>query len=135
MVKPRYIVFGVAAAAAIAWFVYRSGGEPDQAVTVAVAVPETLSAEASGGKALFDAYCAECHGPNGSGSEQGPPLIHRVYEPGHHADLAFTLAARNGVRAHHWNFGDMDPVPEVSESEIGRIVSYIREIQRANNIR
>ena len=109
------------------------GGGRGQAI--AVSLPGSFSAKASEGEGLFNNNCATCHGPNGAGSEQGPPLIHRIYEPNHHADLSFILAARNGVRAHHWNFGNMAPVPGVSEQDVKKIVAYIREIQRANGIR
>jgi mono/diheme cytochrome c family protein len=49
--------------------------------------------------------------------------------------MAFVLAARNGVRAHHWPFGDMPPVEErLTDGELGAIVAYVRELQRANGI-
>ncbi len=64
------------------------------------------------GKRLFEKFCAVCHGDL-KGSDKGPPLLHRIYEPSHHADASFQLAAKNGVRAHHWQFGDMAPVPQV----------------------
>ena len=40
----------------------------------------------------------------------GPPLVHKIYQPGHRSDMAFVLAAQNGVRAHHWPFGNRPPV-------------------------
>ena len=61
--------------------------------------------------------------------------IGQVGQPNHHADLAFLLAARQGVRAHHWRFGDMPPVQGVGEQEIEEIVAYVRALQRANGIR
>ena len=48
--------------------------------------------------------------------------------------MAFLLAAKQGVRAHHWPFGDMPPVPGVSEQDVGRIVAYVRTLQKANGI-
>lgn len=98
-----------------------------------VAVPE-LSAAAARGQAIFEQNCATCHGRNASGTDKGPPLVHPIYEPSHHADLAFLLAARNGVRAHHWRFGSMPPVEGVTEREIEGVVAYVRELQRANGI-
>lgn len=87
------------------------------------------------GEALFNANCASCHGTNAAGNDgAGPPLVHIIYEPSHHGDAAFLLAARNGVRAHHWKFGDMAPVDGVSDDDIGRIVAYVRALQRANGI-
>lgn len=94
-----------------------------------------LTGAAKEGEALFEANCASCHGSNAAGNEgAGPPLVHIIYEPSHHGDAAFLLAARNGVRAHHWDFGDMAPVDGVSEDDIGRIVAYVRALQRANGI-
>ena len=50
-----------------------------------IRVPE-LSPLAAAGRAAFDAECAGCHGADGGGAEQGPPLIHPIYNPGHHGD-------------------------------------------------
>jgi mono/diheme cytochrome c family protein len=98
-----------------------------------VRVPE-LSAAARRGQAAFDENCATCHGSKAAGTEKGPPLVHPIYEPSHHADLAFLLAARNGVRAHHRRFGDMPAVEGVTDREIEGIVAYVRELQRTNGI-
>ena len=86
--------------------------------------------ELAEGKELFEEYCSACHGPAADGTEQGPPLAHKIYEPSHHADAAFTLAVRIGVRAHHWRFGNMQPVPAVTEDMVGEIVRYVRWLQR-----
>ena len=101
---------------------------------VAVQVPDLAAAERPG-EAAFNTSCAACHGTNAAGKDGvAPPLVHRIYEPGHHGDQAFLLAAQFGVRAHHWPFGDMPPVKGVSESEVESIVAYIRALQRANGI-
>lgn len=86
------------------------------------------------GRQLFVQKCAECHGFSARGTDKGPPLIHRIYEPGHHADIAFVLAARQGVRQHHWPFGDMPPQPEVSEDQIRHIIAWVRQEQRKAGI-
>jgi mono/diheme cytochrome c family protein len=90
--------------------------------------------ELSEGERLFEASCARCHGPRGTGSEQGPPLVHVIYEPNHHSDAAFQLAAANGVRAHHWQFGDMAPVPGVTQGQVSEITAYVRWLQRLAGI-
>lgn len=101
---------------------------------VEVTVP-ALSPEAQAGAQRFTAACAACHGTAGAGNDMaGPPLIHKIYEPGHHGDAAFFYAALGGVRAHHWRFGDMPPVAGVTENDVALILSYIRELQRANGI-
>lgn len=105
------------------------------AAIVAVSVPQTLSPRAATGKTAFDASCASCHGQNAAGHEgKGPPLVHRIYEPGHHGDAAFAIAASRGVRAHHWRFGDMPPVEGLTKGDINNIVAYVRELQRENGI-
>ncbi len=86
------------------------------------------------GAALFAENCAICHGAQADGTMSGPPLVHRLYEPGHHSDFAFQNAAKNGVVAHHWDFGDMPPVPGVSEDEVAAIIAYIRNLQREGGI-
>ncbi len=98
-----------------------------------VTVPD-LSDNARLGEDLFAANCSECHGTNAAGSSQGPPLVHKIYEPGHHADFSIHLAVRQGVRQHHWQFGNMDPRPGIVTADIDKIVCYIRELQFANGI-
>ncbi len=104
-----------------------------QTKPVSLRIP-TLSEQASAGKRVYDANCASCHGINGAGGEMGPPLVHDIYNPGHHADEAFIRAVRFGVSQHHWNFGNMMPQPKVSFEETRDIIRYIRELQRANGI-
>ncbi len=101
-----------------------------------VTVPETLSAESMTGKTYYEAVCSACHGANAAGQDGvAPPLVHVIYEPSHHGDAAFYSAARNGVASHHWPFGNMPPVEEpLTDGEIGSIVAYVRELQRANGI-
>lgn len=96
--------------------------------------PATLSPLASGGKVLFEANCAKCHGQQGMGTDHGPPFINDIYNPGHHPDEAFLFAARNGVRSHHWPYGNMPPVEGVSDDDVRAIVRYVRELQEANGI-
>ena len=112
---------------------YDGGGNAASPSPAAVVAP-ALSAKAQAGREVFDARCALCHGNNAAGSSQGPPLVHRIYEPGHHQDFAFRNAVRNGVMAHHWQFGNMPPVPGLSDNDIEQLICYVRELQRANGI-
>ena len=98
--------------------------------------PAALSAQTRQGEVYYNAVCASCHGTNAAGQDGiAPPLVHRIYEPSHHGDEAFVLAARNGVPAHHWSFGDMPPVAQpLTDAELDAIVAYVRELQRANGI-
>ncbi len=102
----------------------------DEIQVVIRGIAATSPPEVAQGKALFEQNCSLCHGPAGDGTDQGPPLVHIIYEPNHHGDAAFILAARNGVRAHHWRFGDMPPLPDVTDVMVQEIVGYIRWLQR-----
>jgi mono/diheme cytochrome c family protein len=82
------------------------------------------------GNDLFRASCGSCHGLDLRGTGVGPSLLSVVYQPGHHADASFMLAALNGVPAHHWQFGDMGPIPGLSQEAMTRIVAFVRETQR-----
>lgn len=94
-----------------------------------------LDEQQMAGKELFDANCAACHGENAAGRDGiAPPLIHDIYKPSHHADIAFVLAAQNGVRAHHWPFGNMPAIETVDEKDVLSIIEYIRALQVANGI-
>jgi len=123
--------------AVLAWGLLTEGNAPEDragAAMVSVTVPE-LSGPALEGEALFQENCATCHGDNAAGREGiGPPLIHKIYEPGHHGDGAFYLAVQQGVRAHHWPFGNMPPVEDVTQKDVESIIAYVRKLQRANGI-
>ncbi|OED50848.1 cytochrome C [Rhodobacteraceae bacterium (ex Bugula neritina AB1)] len=100
-----------------------------------VAVPSEFSEAALVGQNIFNLKCAVCHGENAAGQNGvAPPLVHRIYEPSHHSDMAFVLAARNGVRAHHWDFGNMPAVEGLTESDVKMVATYVRELQRENGI-
>ena len=86
------------------------------------------------GKMNYDHFCAKCHGANGVGTDTGPTFLHRVYHPGHHGDAAFFRAAKQGVRAHHWRFGDMKPVAGITDQQLKTIVTYVRALQKANGV-
>lgn len=87
------------------------------------------------GKGMFAAHCASCHGADLRGTDKGPPMLHKIYEPSHHSDAAFQLAVNRGVRAHHWQFGDMAAVPGLTPDEVAHITAFIRMEQRKVGIR
>lgn len=136
----RNILFGIAAlivvGAGLVWITAPNGHDHNMHGTsgAKITVP-VLSQVAKQGEQLFKANCAVCHGKNAAGTQNGPPLIHKIYEPSHHSDLSFQRAAKQGVRAHHWPFGNMPPVSGVTESDVTQIIAYVRELQRANGIR
>ena len=121
---------------------YASGASPaatteaaEIAAVAAVATPQpALSEKAIAGEKLFNANCALCHGENAAGTTQGPTLVDRIYHPGHHSDFSFRRAVAQGVRQHHWTFGDMLPVATVTADEVEQIICYVRELQREAGI-
>lgn len=124
------LVVAALIAASLAW---RFMGPETPSGSIDIKMP-SLSPSAQAAQKLYQANCAACHGQNGAGSENGPPLIHKIYEPSHHGDVAFLLAVKTGVRAHHWRFGNMPPVEGVSDEQAKQITAFIREVQRHNGI-
>ena len=96
--------------------------------------PGPVPAELAEGERRYNRNCRLCHGPLGTGAQAGPPLVHRIYEPSHHSDAAFRLAITRGVRAHHWRFGNMPPMPEMDSSAIAGVTAYVRWLQRKAGI-
>jgi len=127
---PKYAVLAVAVAAIFILIGKVTGGSK-KTPTMQVNIPQ-FSEPAIRGRELFNKNCKVCHGENGTGTDQGPPFLHRFYVQNHHGDQAFVLAAKLGVRSHHWRFGNMPAQPQVNEQQVLLIVKYIRELQRAN---
>ncbi|MEH6472760.1 MAG: c-type cytochrome [Halopseudomonas sp.] len=93
-----------------------------------------LSSRAASGQKVFNQKCGACHGLNGEGTLTGPPLIHTIYNPGHHGNSSFSRAVTQGVQQHHWTYGNMPAQPDVGFSDMAGIVSFIREVQKHNGI-
>lgn len=130
------ILLVLAAAVGITGYLHFGQSDGTGPPMVAVSVPETLSAQALAGQKSWEANCASCHGRNAAGQDGlAPPLVHIIYEPGHHGDESFQRAVALGVWAHHWRFGDMPPVDGLSRRDVAEIIAYVRELQRANGIR
>ena len=135
----RLCVYAVVASAVLLSMIGCGGeGDPRGAATGPEgqdpASGPSLSEAARAGEELFDANCSVCHGVGATGTNQGPPLIDRIYHPGHHGDFSIRNAVSKGVQQHHWGFGDMAPVASVSSDEVEEIICYIREMQRAGGI-
>lgn len=137
MIDRTFLIVAVVAVVGIAgvtwWKKSGSGHSAVPRQEIVINVPQ-FSQPAVKGSVAFDMNCSACHGRNAVGTDKGPPLVHKIYEPNHHGDLAFYLAVDNGVRAHHWPFGNMPRIENVSKKDIASIVAYIRELQRANGI-
>ncbi len=125
------LICAVAVGAGTFW--WSNGGDATADESAGIILP-TLTTAQMQGKSLFDANCAACHGPNATGSDQGPPLVHIIYEPNHHGDASFYRAAAMGVRGHHWRFGNMPAIEDVAEADVTKIIDYVRALQRANGI-
>ena len=82
------------------------------------------------GELLYAAHCAECHGADLRGTNEGPSHLSILYEPGHHGDGAFQVAVLIGSTEHHWKFGPMPPVEGLSDDQVKTIVAFVREMQR-----
>ncbi len=124
------MAFGLAAALIVGG----CRGETSPEATSTPGAPATAVVVEAGGAALYASNCARCHGADLNGTDEGPPFLHRVYEPSHHADASFFLAVQRGVRAHHWDFGDMPPVEGLSEADVAAIIAFVRAEQRAVGI-
>ena len=98
------------------------------------AASKAVPAEFQTGEVTFNANCASCHGKHAAGTDHGPPLVHKVYEPNHHGDQAFQRAAAIGVQAHHWQFGNMPKIDAVTPADVDQIVKYVRWLQRQAGI-
>lgn len=121
----RVRLWYVAAVAALLLAAACSGGGDSESS------PASASQE---GEAAFSRTCSVCHGANAEGTQAGPPLVHRLYIPGHHPDISFRNAVKNGVISHHWEFGHMPAQPGVSDEDIEKIICYVRELQIAGGI-
>jgi mono/diheme cytochrome c family protein len=109
-------------------FIVRDSANGDE-----VMIP-ALSGAGARGQVAYGRVCASCHGDKIDGTEKGPPLMHPFYNPGHHGDAAFVAAARRGAKAHHWQFGDMEPIDGVSDTELTEVIRFVREVQKANGL-
>ncbi len=134
--KLRVLLIVLALGGVAGYLVFGGDTTDEGRPIVSVNVPATLSAQSLLGRKTYDANCASCHGRNAAGQDGvAPPLVHIIYEPGHHGDESFQRAVAQGVRAHHWPFGDMSPVDGLTREDVADVVAYIRELQRANGIR
>jgi mono/diheme cytochrome c family protein len=93
-------------------------------------IPPQDAALVEMGAELYAAHCASCHGADLRGTDIGPSLLSQVYEPDHHGDGAFLAAVTRGVQPHHWDFGPMPPIQDLTSADIEAIVAFVRENQR-----
>ena len=113
-------------AAILAITVAGCGGDDVTATPIPPLAPD------ASGETVYQARCASCHGADLRGTSEGPSQLSIVYEPGHHGDDSYRSAIRNGVRQHHWGFGDMPAVPDITDGQIESVIEYIRTEQQRN---
>lgn len=129
-IKMLAVLAVIIAASYAAWTLLVGPGKASEEA-VEINIPE-FSQVAQSGQIAFGENCAACHGVNAAGTDKGPTFLHAFYKAGHHGDASFEAAAKRGVRAHHWPFGDMPPVDGITDAEIRWITKYVRELQVAN---
>jgi cytochrome c len=110
-------------------------GLPGDNLSARLATNIVVPGEFKTGEAGFNTHCTRCHGISAAGTDQGPSLLWKIYAPNHHSDASFYLAVQQGVRAHHWRFGNMLPIPEVTPDEMTQIIAYVRWLQEQAGVR
>lgn len=126
-------IAGVVVALFIALYMVQPPSDKED-VPLDITPPAQVPERYQTGMHTFQKSCIQCHGEWAEGSEQGPPLLHDYYKPSHHADISFYRAVANGVRAHHWSYGNMPPIPGVSQKDMAQIIAFLRWWQRENGI-
>lgn len=131
----KIVIAAVLAAVAVGGYFWLSPSPATQESELGgeIIVPQ-FSALAAEGEEVYNGTCAACHGVNLAGTDNGPTFLQTIYRPAHHSDYAFVSAVQNGVIAHHWNFGNMPKLDYITNDELVRVISYIREMQQANGI-
>jgi mono/diheme cytochrome c family protein len=81
------------------------------------------------GAEVYAQTCASCHGTDLRGTDKGPSHLSIVYEPNHHTDDSFRSAISNGAPQHHWSFGDMPAVGNLSDSDVEAVIAFVRAEQ------
>ena len=104
------------------------GGESKPAGNALHLPPPGFVGDGAKGAVVYRQNCQSCHGAEARGTERGPSLLRGIYAPNRHANLAFHLAVKNGVRAHHDSKGDMPPL-QVSPEDVEHAIQYVRELQ------
>jgi hypothetical protein len=137
MLKAKWLLpIGVLAALGVIGLLWFTGilGHQRESPAVQPSIRKPVPAEYITGEALYITHCAMCHGPSAVGTVQGPSFLSKVYIPSHHSDASFYLAVKQGVHAHHWNFGDMPILPHVTEGEVIQIIANVRWLQQQAGI-
>ncbi len=87
--------------------------------------------DAAAGADVYRANCAGCHGAEGEGAAQGPPLVDEMYFEDVFPDAALVDAVRNGARSDAWDFPLMPAMPGLSSADLSDVLAYVRALQAA----
>lgn len=134
MIRWRWLLFGAVAILASLSFLTRrqkAVGYFDASRVLKLTLPEEFRPSAQ----LYAARCSSCHGARATGNDRGPPLVHFYYRKRYHPDAVFATAMKQGVKAHHWGFGDMPPAIGMSDDDITDVTIYLRWLQWQVGIR
>jgi len=86
------------------------------------------------GERLYEDHCSHCHGKQGRGTHQGPPLVHDYYKPSRLPDLQFYAVVKQGVDQRHWRYGRMPPTKDLTSNNVVHIIAYVPQEQRRAGI-
>jgi len=130
--KDLLLGLGLLSCPAIIFAVFGTSGF--DAFDEGTAAPASSLSVQQGGIA-FAEECAGCHGRLGRGTVRGPNLIHPDYGPRVRSDDQFRRAVREGKAAGREDYEDMPAARGLSERQLHRLITFLREIQRVNGIR
>ena len=69
------------------------------------------------------------------GTARGPDLIRQEYGAEAFDDARILRAVSDGAPQRRWHYGAMPPVTSVAGPEVDAIITFLRELQRAQGIR
>jgi len=111
-----------------------SSNEREDSIDV-VTPPANFIGNEMRGRSLYAEYCSLCHGTIKKGksaeTSRGPSLISSMYKSDHHSDMHFYKAVQFGTYQHHWHFGNMPAVKDITPQQTAHIISFIRVKQSA----
>jgi mono/diheme cytochrome c family protein len=81
------------------------------------------------GAAIYGATCAQCHGGDLAGTDNGPSLLDPIYGAAQLTDDEFASAIRNGVEENRWEFGPMPANGAITDDQIEAILTFVRAEQ------
>lgn len=103
-----------------------SARRPDAPATPVAATPEQFRR----GEAVYQSFCAGCHGDRIQGTPQAPPLTEPRFLAPALDERAFEAALRNGKAALDPTTPPMPAFPMLSADEVAHVRGYVRWRQK-----